>query len=189
MARNVELLLIDTVENLGIVGDIVRVKPGYARNYLHPMGLAVKPTKKKIDSLQEARNRALSELAALRQAREELLERMTEVTIEMTRSCNDQGVLYGSVSQRDIADSLQEAGFDVGTRSIRIPTAIRRVGDYQVPIQFDKDLRTEVTLNVLPDHPLDEVEEEEPEPDEEQRRRERDDRHGPPVVDAIEAEM
>jgi large subunit ribosomal protein L9 len=157
MAKSIELLLLKTVENLGIVGDIVKVKMGYARNYLVPMALAEPPTPAKIESLKEERARAHAELAQLRQAREELLERMVEVSVELIRSCNDQGVLYGSVSQRDIADALQEGGFDVGVRSIRLPTAIRRVGTYDVPIQFDKELRTDITVIVEPDHPLEEV--------------------------------
>ncbi|MHC5005437.1 MAG: 50S ribosomal protein L9 [Planctomycetota bacterium] len=159
MPRNIELLLLSTVENLGIVGDICKVKKGYARNYLIPMGLAEPPTPTKIESLKEARAKAQSELAMLRQAREELLERMVEVSIELVRSCNDQGALYGSVTQRDIADALQEHGYDVGVRSIRLAHAIRRVGSYDVPIQFEKDLRTDITVVVQPDHPLEEAEE------------------------------
>ncbi len=159
MARNIELLLLKTVENLGIVGDIVRVKPGYARNYLLPQLLAEFPTPTKIEALKEQRARAQSELASLRSAREELLERMQEIDITLVRSCNDKGVLYGSVTQRDVADGLQEAGYDVGPRSVRLTHAIRRIGPYPVPIQFDKDLRTEITVTVEPDQPLDEREE------------------------------
>ena len=159
MAKTIELLLLESVENLGIVGDIVRVKPGYARNYLVPLHLAERPTPSKIESLKERRAEAQRQQAMLRDAREELLTRMEEVQISLIRSCNDQGVLYGSVTQRDIADALQEQGYDVGTRSIRLSQSIRRIGPYAVPIQFEKDLRTEVTVNVEPDHPLEEREE------------------------------
>jgi large subunit ribosomal protein L9 len=159
MARNVQLLLLHTVENLGIVGDIVRVKPGYARNYLLPQQLAGYPTPSKIEALKEQRAKAQKELDMLRAAREELLARMQEVTITLVRSCNDKGVLYGSVTQRDLADGLQEAGYDVGVRSIRLQNAIRRIGEYPVPIQFDKDLRAEVMVIIEPDQPLEEREE------------------------------
>jgi len=160
MARkNVELLLLENVENLGIVGDIVRVKTGYARNYLVPMGLAEAPTEKRIESLKEKRAEAEAELARLRAAREQLLGKMVELEITLTRSCNDQGVLYGSVTQRDIADALQENGYDVSDRSVRLSQPIRRIGNYVVPIQFDKDLRTEIGVFVNPDRPLDEREE------------------------------
>jgi large subunit ribosomal protein L9 len=159
MARNVQLLLLQTVENLGIVGDIVRVKPGYARNYLLPYGLAEFPTPSRIEALKEERARARAELAALRKEREELLALMKEVTVTLVRSCNDKGHLYGSVTQRDIADGLQERGYNVDVRSVRISNAIRHVGEHAVPIQFDKDLRAEITVMVEPDQPLEEREE------------------------------
>ena len=150
--------------------------------YLVPMGLAEPPTPTKIESLKEERARAQAELVALRSAREELLGRMDDVRVEMVRSCNDQGALYGSVSQRDISDALIEAGFGVDVRSVRLPTAIRRVGTYDVPIQFDKELRTEITVVVEPDHPLEEAAEEAPE--EQETRRERPEHIVPPEVTA-----
>ncbi|MAB83316.1 MAG: 50S ribosomal protein L9 [Phycisphaerae bacterium] len=159
MARHIELLLLKNIEHLGIVGDVVRVKRGYARNYLLPHGYAEVPTPSRIEMLEEDRAKALSELAHVRSAREELLDRMVDVTLTLTRSCNDQGVLYGSVTQRDICDALEANNLDVGARSVRLAAAIRRVGSYPVPIQFDKDLRTEITVVVEPDQPLEEREE------------------------------
>ena len=163
MAKNVELLLLKTVETLGIVGDVVRVKPGYARNYLLPHRLAAKPTPTKIEALKEARAEAQAEMSALRSAREQLIEQLTEVTVTIQRSCNDQGGLYGSVTQPDIADALHEAGHGVTVEYIRLSHPIRHVGSYPVPIQFDKDLRIEVTVIVNADHELpDTAEPEEP---------------------------
>jgi large subunit ribosomal protein L9 len=157
--NNIQLLLLQTIENLGIVGDIVNVKPGFARNYLLPHGLAETPTPERIEALKEARAKAEAEMLALRAAREELLGRMEGIEITLVRSCNDQGVLYGSVTQRDIADGLQESGYNVGVRSVRLRQSIRRIGDYPVPIQFEKDLRGEITVHVHPDQPLEEREE------------------------------
>jgi len=159
MARNVELLLLDNVENLGIVGDVVRVKPGHARNYLLPMQLAEFPTEEKIEALKEARAKAQAEVEAMRAARRSLIERLEGITVTLVRSSNDRGILYGSVTQRDIADALQDAGYDTDTRSIRLANAIRRVGEYQVPVQFEKEMRTEISVIVEPDTPLEEREE------------------------------
>lgn len=158
-AKKVRLLLMQSIENLGIVGDIVRVKPGFARNYLLPLQLAEAPTPSRIEALKEDRAKAQALVAALRASREELLGRMHNVTVTLVRSCNDKGILYGSVTQRDISDGLQEAGYDVGVRSVRLASAIRRIGTYHVPVQFEKDLRTEITLIVDPDQPLEEREE------------------------------
>jgi len=152
--RNIDLLLLRTIENLGIVGDIVNVRPGFARNYLLPHGLAEHPTPEKIESLKEARAAALAELAAERRQREALIERMSEVTVSVKRSCNDQGLLYGSITQRDIADALAEAGYGVEVRAVRLASTMRRIGSYTVPIQLDKDLRCEITINILPDREL-----------------------------------
>ncbi len=154
MARNIELLLMQTVENLGIVGDVVRVKSGYARNYLCPHGLAVTPSPGKIEALKGARAKAEAEMAALRANREQLFERLTDVTMTIERSCNDQGALYGSVTQRDVTDCLIEQGYGVDVKSVRLSHPIRRIGTYPVAIQFDKDLQAEVTFIVNPDREL-----------------------------------
>jgi large subunit ribosomal protein L9 len=159
-AKKVRLLLNKSVENLGIVGDIVKVRPGFARNYLLPQALAEAPTPTKIERLKSAREAALADLAKLRSAREELLTRMQSVEVSIQRSCNDQGILYGSVTQRDISDALQTAGYDVGVRSVRLAQPIRRIGSYHVPIQFEKDLRTDITLNVEADRQFEEEREE-----------------------------
>ncbi len=154
MAKRVELLLVETVENLGIVGDVVRVRRGYARNYLLPHGYAEAPSQRRLAELQERRKHVQGELAQQRVERETLHQRMQALEISITRSCNDQGALYGSVSQRDIADALVEAGYSVNVRSVRLGQPIKRVGDYHVPLQLDRDLKSDLTLHILPDHPI-----------------------------------
>ena len=165
--KNVELLLNETVENLGIVGDVVHVKPGHARNYLLPLGIAEVPTPEKIEALQERRATAKAELEALRSQRVDTVGKLESIVLKLTRSCNDQGVLYGSVTQRDISDALGEGELEVEERAIRLNQPIRRVGTYTVLIQFEKDLRVEIGIEVLPDRTLEELEEEEMEFDDE----------------------
>lgn len=155
MARNVQLLLLESVENLGIVGDVVKVKPGYARNFLVPMRLAEKPTTSRIGSLKAARAQAESEMAALRRVREQVIARLKDVSVSIERSSNDQGALYGSVTQRDIADALVEAGFGVDVKAVRLAQPIRRVGTYPVAVQFERDLKTEISVAVKADRELD----------------------------------
>ncbi len=152
--RNVELLLLESVENLGIVGDVVKVKPGYARNFLLPMGLAEPPSPKKIEGLKEARARAQAEQQARRTEREKLVSQLHEASVAIERTCNDQGALYGSVNQRDISDALIAAGYGVDVHAVRLSHAIRRIGTYPIPIQFARDLKTEITLIVKPDRSL-----------------------------------
>jgi large subunit ribosomal protein L9 len=154
MARPVELLLLRNVENLGIVGDIVKVRAGYARNYLLPHALAEHPTDAKIEALKEARAKAMAELASQRALREETIAKLTGVSIKLTRSCNDQGVLYGSITQRDIADALVAAGYPVDMRAVRLAAPFRRIGSYICMIQFDKELKADITIDVAADRAL-----------------------------------
>ena len=159
MARPVELLLTRNVENLGIVGDIVKVRAGYARNYLLPHALAEHPTDAKIEALKDARAKALAEIAAQRQLREETIGKLSGVSIKLVRSCNDQGVLYGSIPQRDIADALVAAGYAVDMRAVRLAAPFRRIGSYTCLIQFEKELKADITIDVAADRTLESAEE------------------------------
>ncbi len=154
MARNIQLLLLESVENLGIVGDVVKVKSGYARNYLLPHGVAEPPSPTKIEALKEQRAVAQAEMAAVRSEREKIIEEIANAVITLDRSCNDQGQLYGSVTQRDISDGMIAAGHGVDPRAVRLNHPIKHIGDYHVPIQFDKDLRAEITLLIRADRTL-----------------------------------
>lgn len=158
-ARRIELLLTSNVENLGIVGDIVRVRMGYARNFLLPMGVAELPTEEKMEALAEAREIALKEFEANRAEQASIIEKLEGITLTLTRSANDQGGLYGSVTQRDIADALIKNGFSVDTRAVRLHSAIRRIGEYHVTVQFGTDMKVDIEVTVNPDRPLEDREE------------------------------
>ena len=152
--RNVELLLNITVENLGLVGDVVKVKPGHARNYLLPHGLAEYPTAEKIEALKEARATAAAAMQKRQEGRAKLIARLTDVTIKLIRSVNDQGALYGAVTHRDIFDQLHADGFPVEIHAVRLANTVRRIGSYTCAIVFDRELRTEINIEVLPDRTL-----------------------------------
>lgn len=154
MARPIELLLLRNVENLGIVGDVVTVKAGFARNYLLPHALAEHPTAEKIESLKDARAKAQAELSALRKRREETIAKLLDHKITLIRSCNDQGLLYGSITQRDIADALVAEGFAVDMRAVRLSQPFRRIGSYHCLIQFERELKADITIDVKPDRML-----------------------------------
>ena len=152
--RNVELLLNISVENLGLVGDVVKVKPGHARNYLLPHGLAEYPTAEKIEALKDARATAAAAMQKRQEGRAKLIERLTDITIKLIRSVNDQGALYGAVTHRDIFDQLVLDGFPVEMQAVRLANTVRRIGSYTCAIVFDRELRTEINIEVLPDRTL-----------------------------------
>ncbi|MGP1272328.1 MAG: 50S ribosomal protein L9 [Phycisphaerales bacterium] len=155
MARHVKLVLVENVDGLGIVGDVVRVRPGYARNYLIPFGYATEPSKELIAELADRRKAAEEEQRKQRAQREILVKKLEGVEITMERSCNDQGHLYGSVTQQDIAAALSSLGFSVRPREVRLPQVIKRLGHFEVTIKLASDLEELVQIHVVADRELD----------------------------------
>jgi large subunit ribosomal protein L9 len=156
MARTLELLLTENVEGTGIVGDVVKVRKGFARNYLMPRNFATTPSPEKIKDLASKREDAQRALAALRKEREGIISKLEGHAIDLVRSCNDLGILYGGITQGDICDVLNKGGFPgIKHRDIRIGAAIKRIGDYDVHVKFESDLEAVVKLHVKPDRELD----------------------------------
>jgi large subunit ribosomal protein L9 len=154
MAKTVELLLTESVENLGIVGDVVKVRTGYARNYLMPRNVATTPSQELIESLKVKRAQAQAEVTALRSARAQTIEKLTGYELAITRACNDQGILYGGVTQQEISEALIAAGFGVRPRDVRLSGAIKRVDTYDIHVKFETELETNIKLIVKPDRVL-----------------------------------
>lgn len=156
MAKNLELLLTENVEGTGIVGDVVKVRKGFARNYLLPRGYATQPSDEMIKSLAGKRAEAQKQLAELRRSREELIKKLQGFGLTMVRSCNDMGILYAAVTQHDIATALAAAGFaGIKDREVRLGQTIKRVDHYDVHVKLDSDLDATVKLDVQSDRPLD----------------------------------
>jgi large subunit ribosomal protein L9 len=154
MAKNVSLLLIESVEDLGIVGDVVNVRTGYARNFLLPRGLATQPDEQLKAQLAGKRAQAEKLVAQLRKEREETTGRLKGVEVSLTRSCNDMGILYGAVTQQDIAKALNEAGYKIAPRDVRLSQTIKRIDSYDVHVKLASDLDATVKVKVVPDREL-----------------------------------
>lgn len=156
--KTIKLLLTETVENLGIVGDVVRVRPGYARNFLLPCGLATEPTEGNVKRLASRRAEAERQLREQRAAMESIISRLAGHEVTIRRSANEQGVLFGSVSHRDIAEALRADGFEIDDRAVRVGEPIKRLDSYRITVVLGPDLRTEVKLWVVSDKPAEELE-------------------------------
>jgi large subunit ribosomal protein L9 len=152
--KTLKLMLTESVESLGIVGDVVNVRVGYARNFLLPRNYATQPSKEAIAAVQSKRADAQKQVAALRKDREEIIKKLQGLEVQMIRSCNDLGHLYASVTQQDIASLLSSQGYAVKARDVRLNTNIKRIDHYDVHIKFDRDLDATVKLNVLPDRKI-----------------------------------
>jgi len=146
-----EVILLKDMENLGKVGDIVKVKDGYARNYLIPSGIALPATKSNVarvkNELQSLRKKAERQLAKFKEMAEKL--NTTRITIE--HEAGEEGKLFGSVTTSQIEKALHEAGFeDIEKRQIVLEKPIRETGTYEVRIHLFKDVDATVTVDVVP---------------------------------------
>lgn len=151
MAKQVNVILRQEMEHLGEEGEVVSVKPGYARNYLLPRGLAYRATQSNVRRLEEERERAEQRarrdfLEARRRASQ--LEGMS-LTFEMR--AGEESKLFGSVTSADIADRLneQDLDFEVDRRKIELEEPIKSLGVFSVPIDLGSDVTTEVKVWVI----------------------------------------
>lgn len=151
--KTIKLLLTENIDNLGIVGDVVNVRPGYARNFLLPRALATTPTPGAIKRLAERRAEVERDLKARRAVLEQIFEKLKGHEITLQRSANEQGVLFGGVSQHEIAAALQADGLMVDDRMVRIGAQIKRLDSYQIPVVLASDMKTEIKLWVVSDKP------------------------------------
>jgi len=188
MAKSIKLLLTENVDSLGIVGDVVNVKVGYARNYLLPFGYATSPSEELIASLAERRAQAEKDVAARRKERQEMINKLDGQELTMDRACNDQGHLYGSVTQQDIAAALREVGFAVSPREVRLPGAIKRVDAFDILVKVDSDLEAHVKLWVAADRNIDDDDQDEMEFDNEGELIIKDKKKKKPAEEAAPAE-
>lgn len=152
--RNVKLLLTENVDNLGIVGDVVEVRPGYARNFLLPQALATTPNPAMVKKLAARREEVERQLREKRAQQEVIISKLAGFELTLKRSANEQGILFGSVTQHDIAKGLQDEGFNITERDIRIGAPIKHLETVTIPVQLAKDLRADVKVHVISDKPV-----------------------------------
>ena len=147
-----QVILLEAVENLGKLGDTVKVKPGYARNYLLPQGKAMPATKENLAEIEAHRaelERQEAEALAMAKARAEELEGREVVVV---RKAGDEGKLFGSVGPADIAEALAKQGAEVERQEIRLPVdTIRQTGVYSIGVHLHAEVETTVTLRVVAD--------------------------------------
>ena len=148
---NVKLLLQESIKNVGRVGDVVEVSPGYARNYLLPKDLAIEPTKSNLKKVEARRQEIEKQEREKREQQERLLKKLEGKDVTLERKANDQGHLYGAVSATDIAKALQADGFNVEAEDVLLPGKLDQINTYTVKIRFAEDLETDLKVYVAPD--------------------------------------
>ena len=147
----IELILREDVKSLGKAGELVRVKPGYARNFLLPRGLAYEATegnKKRIAG--ETRARAARQATEKSEA-EATAAKLGALTLTLSGKAGEEGKLFGSVTAQDVADALARAGHPVDRRRIELEHPIKTLGPHTVAVRLHSDVHAEVRLTVIPE--------------------------------------
>ncbi|MFP3013341.1 MAG: 50S ribosomal protein L9 [Arsenophonus sp. NC-QC1-MAG3] len=146
-----QIILLDKVPNLGILGDKVDVKAGYARNYLVPNGKAVPATKKNIEFFEARRVELEAKLANILAASKDRAEKINSLsTITIASKAGDEGKLFGSIGTRDIAQAITAAGVKVMKNEIRLPNGVlRTIGEHEVHFQVHSSFFIKVNVNII----------------------------------------
>ena len=144
----VEVILRDDVPNLGKIGEVVRVKPGYARNFLYPRGLAAEANRKNLRELEHHRRVIEAKAARERKSAEAVAARLDGLQVTVRARAGEEGRLFGSVTNLDVERLLAEKGFQVDRRRIALAEPIKELGTFPIVVQIGREVRATVQLTV-----------------------------------------
>jgi large subunit ribosomal protein L9 len=136
MANHVHVVLKQDLAKVGRAGDLIRVKPGFARNYLLPRSLAVLATEGNVKQIEHERKLALANAAKLRGVAEGAAKQVTGITLEINAKAGEGDKLFGSVTSRDIADALKKRGVELDRKDIELANPIKALGEYEATARF-----------------------------------------------------
>ena len=145
-----QVILLDRIRNLGDIGDRVKVKAGYARNYLLPQGKAVLATADNVVKFEERRAELQAKAAEKLAQAQARATQLAAISVTIARRTADEGKLYGSVGTRDLADAITAAGVEVEKSEVLLPEGvIRQMGDYDIQIQLHSDVITTIKVAIV----------------------------------------
>jgi large subunit ribosomal protein L9 len=146
-----EVILREHVDNLGRRGEVVKVAAGYARNFLLPRKLALLVTEGNKKHVERERAKFDAKEAEDRDAAQRVADRMSGVEIVIARRVGETAALYGSVTTADIAEALAAKGYEIDRRKLQLAEAIKRIGDYDVPVKLHRDVTATLKVRVVPE--------------------------------------
>jgi large subunit ribosomal protein L9 len=144
-----EVILRHAVENLGKPGEVVKVKNGYARNYLLPRNLAYEATPGNLKRIQQERDRLEAAENQRRGAASDIATKLEQVSLTFSARVGEEGKLFGSVTAADIAQQLEQQGFHIEKRQIDLHEPIKTLGVYRVPVRLHADVKPEIRVWVI----------------------------------------
>jgi len=143
-----QIILQEDIEKLGNRGDVVTVKPGYARNFLLPHKLAIEATAGNMKALERIRGSLAKKTATELDAAKKQAELLTGVSLKFTRKTGENDQMFGSVTTSDIADGLKAHGFEVDKRQIQLKDPVKALGEYPVTVKVFRDITAEIKIHV-----------------------------------------
>jgi len=146
-----EVILKETIDTLGLEGDIVNVKPGYARNYLIPQKKAEVVNKATLARLKQEQKAIAARREAEQKKAEQLAGTIEKATVSLTRRVGDENRLFGSVGTKDIAEALAEKGIEIDRRAILLADPIKAIGEFIINIKVGYQMTSPLTVQVLPE--------------------------------------
>lgn len=145
---HVRVVLREDVQHLGTAGELVRVRAGYARNFLLPRGKAALATAGSVRQIEEHQRQAIARAAKLKQSAQALATQLGGISIEVARQAGEGNKLYGSVTSKDVADAIKAKGYEVDKKDLVLPDTIKEIGEYQVGVKLGSGIDAQIKLVV-----------------------------------------
>ena len=149
MATMIQVVLQSYMDNLGKSGDVVRVRPGYARNFLIPRGLAMPATKGNIARIDEIKRQAAAHAAAELGEAQEVAKKLEAVSVKIARAVGEENKMYGSVTSRDIEEAFRAAGVTVDRKKIHLPEPLKELGLAEVEVKLHPKVSAKLRVEVV----------------------------------------
>lgn len=146
-----EIILTQDVINLGDKGDVVTVKPGYARNYLIPQGLGITANKSNLKMYEENKRQAAHKEEKAREDAQATAKNLEETKLSLPAKTGTSGKIFGTITALQVSSALKEKGYDIDRRRIAMPQEINMIGEYKAKIKLYKEIEAELTIEVVPE--------------------------------------
>ena len=144
-----EIILREDIEKVGLRGQVVKVTPGYARNYLLPRKLAVEATESNKGIVEQERQAHLRKDAKIQSEAQDLAKLMASVSVTIHQKAGENDQLFGSVTAQDIANALEKQGYNIDRKKVQLEEPIKTLGDFQVGLRLHKDVSVEIPVHVV----------------------------------------
>jgi large subunit ribosomal protein L9 len=148
----VKVILLEEISNLGVLGSVVEVAPGYGRNYLVPQGKALEATKGNLARFEQQRSRLMQQHAKEKDAAQALADRLEAITLIIPQRVGESDRLYGSVTNVHIAEALVQKGLDIDRKKIDMPEPIKTLGSHEAVIKLHTEVKAVIKIDVVPEN-------------------------------------